>query len=89
MEIIRINPPKFKIGRYVLNEYELRQLQLDVVKGLKEGNIKVKCLNSNRTSILNEEGLFEPPLEGMGVSAGITLQILGYRRKIKNNGNNK
>ena len=83
MEITRINPPKFKIGRYVLNEYELRQLQLDVAKGLKEGNIKVKCLNSGRTSILNEEGLFNPPLEGMGVSSGITLQLLGYRKKIK------
>jgi hypothetical protein len=33
MLITRIKTPKFKVGRYTLNEYELRQLQLEVAQG--------------------------------------------------------
>jgi len=30
MKIQRIKPPKYRVGKFVLNEYELRQLLLDV-----------------------------------------------------------
>ena len=39
MKITRIKAPKFKVGRFVLNEYELRQLQYEVAQGLKPQRI--------------------------------------------------
>lgn len=40
--ITRIKPPKYKLGRYSLNEYELRQLMLEVAKGEKQAGQYIK-----------------------------------------------
>ena len=50
--ITRIKPPKFKVGRNVLNEYELRLLMVEVARGLKPAGIKVKEGNIESTILI-------------------------------------
>ncbi len=77
----RIKAPKFKVGKYVLNEYELRQLQLEVLKGQKQGMIDVKDLSANTWHKIGSDGAFNSSPKGYSVSSMITLEILAIRRK--------
>lgn len=84
IEITRIPVPKFKVGRYTLNEYELRQLQLEVAKGLKPGGIKVKSLSNGDTITITETGYMDRNFkEGSGydVSSKITLNLIKTKRE--------
>lgn len=56
MTITRIKTPKFKVGRFTLNEYELRQLQLEVAQGLKPAGIRVKSLSNGQIVSITENG---------------------------------
>jgi hypothetical protein len=77
-ELKRIKPPKFKVGKYSLNEYELRQLQLDVAKGLQPSGIVVKDCNNNR-AVINDDGSLTDDLTGMDWSIKIKLELLSVR----------
>ena len=81
MNITRVKPPKFKVGRYTLNEYELRTLMLEVAKGLKPENIKVKDINGN-TAIINSDGTLSRTLEGMSIHSTLTIELIKIRREI-------
>ena len=59
IEITRIKAPKFKVGRYTLNEYELRQLQLEVAQGLRPAGIRVKSLSNGQTVSITENGYMD------------------------------
>ena len=82
METIkRIAAPKFKIGRFVLNEYEMRQFQNEVLQGLRPGDVKVKEVLTGYTYILDDSGEFYPHTpSGYGVSSGLTLESIKLRR---------
>lgn len=86
MEITRIKEPKFKVGRYVLNECELRQLQLEVSQGLKPVGIVVKDLTNGKSSTIGESGKFNFTFgddSGYSKSTKISLEMHKYSR-IKN-----
>ncbi len=70
MEITRIKNPKFRIGRFILNEYELRQLQLEVAKGLKPSGIIVQSLQNKRLDMIQPNGKF---LNGFGENSGYDI----------------
>jgi hypothetical protein len=70
MLITRIKPPKFRVGRYILNEYELRQLQLEVAQGLKPFGIKVTSLQNNMSDVILPNGKFET---GFGADSGYDI----------------
>lgn len=76
MEITRIKVPKFRVGRYVLNEYELRQLMLDVALGVKPAGIEVRDEYGVIATIRKDGGL-SVNLEGLAISA----RLLGARIK--------
>jgi len=80
MEIKRIKAPKFRVGRYVLNEYEFRNLQLEVALGIKPAGIKVTDSEGNRSVIL-EHGSLSRSLKGMEISGKLSLELLRANRR--------
>jgi hypothetical protein len=75
MEIKRIKAPKFRVGRYVLNEYEFRNLQLEVALGIKPAGIKVTDAQGNK-AVIEEHGCLSDSIEGLALAGDITLEIL-------------
>jgi hypothetical protein len=79
MKITRIKPPKYKVGKYSLNEYEVRNLQVEVAKGLKPHGIKVKD-EKGKTGIIREDGLLTEKMYGYDITAMICLELLGINK---------
>lgn len=80
MDITRIKAPKFRVGRHVLNELELRQLQLEVAKGIKPAGIVVVDIKGVRARIDEFGGLSEG-LEGLSTSTDLKFELVSYNRK--------
>ena len=58
--IKKINPPKFKIGRHRLNEYELRNLMLEVAEGNNTFFINAKVTDEyGNSAYIRENGTLE------------------------------
>ena len=76
----RIKAPKFKIGRYVLNEYELRTLMTEVAEGKKTAGYIVKEGNISAT-ILSNGGLSNT-LPGLQIATDATLKLIRIRRSL-------
>ena len=74
MHYTRIKAPKFKVGKYVLNEYELRQLQLEVAQGKREGNIMVK--EGNSYHLIKSDGKFDVTPLGYAVNSKRVLEMI-------------
>lgn len=52
MKFKKIKPPKFRIGRNVLNEYELMKVMLEVAEGSRDPEgIVIKDQHGNQTTI--------------------------------------
>jgi hypothetical protein len=79
MLITRIKTPKFKVGRYTLNEYELRQLQLEVAQGLKPAGIKVRSLNGQTVSITENGHMDRTFGDNSGYDVGSKISIEMWR----------
>lgn len=80
MKITRIRPPKFRVGRMVINEYELRLLMLEVAEGTREPGIQVHEVGG-RSVTIEEHGFLSEALEGLGVASGFTLALIRVRRE--------
>ena len=53
----KIKPPKFKVaGKYILNEYELRCLMLEIAKGNIQSGISVVDMQSKQKGFILEDG---------------------------------
>ena len=82
MMYTKIKPPKFRIGRYVLNEYELRTLMADIAEGKMKGNIKVKEIGHNEIATIWDSGRLSHSLPGLKIAANATLRaIKAYRNQ--------
>ena len=79
MKITRIKSPKFRVGRYILNEYKLRQLLLEVCKGEKPSNLKIKDMQGNVIPIL-EDGTLSATPYGFDINSNITLEKIKFKR---------
>ena len=80
MKITRIKAPKFKVGRFVLNEYELRQLQYEVAQGLKPPGIVVKSLQNGVRNIMLPNGKFEHNFgDNSGYDTGSDISIKHFK----------
>lgn len=86
MKIKRIEPPKFRVGKFILNELEVRQLQLDVAKKLVTfTNIKVKDINNNTTHIILENGRFDKAPKSFANSFNMVMELLDIESQTNNN----
>lgn len=80
-KIKRIIPPKFRVGRNVLNEYELRGLMLEVAEGKRKPGIEVRD-QKGRTSVIEPDGaLSRGGLYGLDICSGFTLGLIRLRRE--------
>ena len=53
----KIKPPKFKVAsKFILNEYELRCLMLEVAKGNIQSGISVVDMQSKQKGFIREDG---------------------------------
>ena len=53
----KIKPPKFKVAaKYILNEYELRCLMLEIAKGNIQSGISVLDMQSKQKGFIREDG---------------------------------
>lgn len=77
--ITRVKPPKYKVGRYSLNEYELRTLMLEVAKKEKPSGQTVKDDKGNFATI-QPDGSLSCNLFGTDIMSRCTLQMIGIRR---------
>ena len=78
----KIKAPKYKIGRYSLNEYELRQVQVDIAEGKLKDGIIVKDQNGNKATI-NKDGTLSNKLHGIDICGLLTLRLLAIKREKK------
>ena len=70
----RIPPPEFYIDDYTLNEYELRQLMVDIAKGLHQGNLSVVDITGNE-AIIDENGRLSGPLYGLDLNDKLAIEL--------------
>ena len=82
----RINPPKWRVGRYVLNEYEVRCLMTDVCLGKKPAGIKITDENGKIAEIL-PDGRLTDKLKGFYFAGNYTLILLREARRKENEKN--
>ena len=82
MIITRVKAPKFKVGRYVLNEYELRTLMLEVAEGKKPAGIIVT--EGKHTAEILHTGILSHNLPGLAINSMTTLDIIKINRQKKN-----
>ena len=76
----RIKAPKYRIGRHVLNEYELRCLQVEVAKGLKKPGIEVKD-DAGQIAIIQADGSMDiKGIAGYDIASKYVLDLIALRR---------
>lgn len=74
--IKRIEIPLFKVGDYILNEYEVRQLMVDVKNKEQEPNIKVIDLEYGTEHIILETGRLDKHPKSLSLTYELTLKLM-------------
>lgn len=82
MEITRITAPMFKLGEELINEYELRNLQLEVAKGLKPFGIELED-SKGQKFFIREDGLIDAEPFGMDICGMLAMDLLSYNSRKK------
>ncbi len=81
-----INPPKFRIGKFVFNEYEIREILAKVSEGKIDYNsIVIKDKNGNSTGV-TKFGNLEKVLPGLNVLIGLKMRKLRAQSELKKKG---
>ena len=81
MKITRITAPRFQVGRYVLNESELRMLCLEIAQGEKPANVLVTDINYGVKARINKFGGFDSDLPSLAQNTKIKFALLRYINK--------
>ena len=80
--LTRIKAPKFRVGRYVLNEYEIRTLQVEVAKGERKPGMKVKD-DLGVVAIILPNGSLDTALSGYDMNSDLRFQLLKLKMQNK------
>jgi len=75
-----IKPPTYRIGKFVLNEYELRQLQVRIMRGEVPNTITGIDYKGNHFSF-REDGRIPEHIEGFDISGNYTLDMIRDSRE--------
>jgi hypothetical protein len=87
MEMKRITAPKFKVGRFVINEYEARSLQVQTALGnIAPYTITIKEIDPKTrrvigTAQMKEDGSLTRPLPGYAIASGFTIDLIRIKRE--------
>lgn len=74
--IKRIEVPMFKVGDYILNEYEVRQLMVDVKNKEQEPNIKVIDLVYGTEHIILETARFDKQPKSLALTYELAFKLM-------------
>lgn len=81
MHIKRISAPKFRVGRYVLNEYELRNLQVQTAKGQLEPGTEVRQVDTKEWATIGKDGRLSSSLSGLAIASNFTIELIRINRE--------
>lgn len=73
MDIKRIEAPMYTINEELYNEYEIRQLQIDVAKGLQFNSVITD--NLGNTATIDNEGRLVKHLNGYHLSHELSIEL--------------
>jgi hypothetical protein len=80
----RIKPPVFYIGRKKFTEYDIRNLQLEVSKGIIPQD-SVNAMNvkdeNGQVLIFNENGTLKNTVKGYDIISRMVLDMIGNSRR--------
>jgi len=82
----KIKAPKFKVAsKFILNEYELRCLLLEVAKGNIQSGISVMDIESKQKGFINYDGSISTRIgNGLKINAEFSIELMEHCfRKIK------
>jgi len=72
----RISPPKYKVGRFTLNEYEVRELQARVSEGILDPKGIIIEDADGVKSTIDEHGNTSNRLRGFDLSYNLSIRRL-------------
>ena len=75
MNITKVNPPRFKIGKKFINEYELRTLLIEIKKGEKPSGITVTDETSGTKAVITALGTLSEKLEGLALADELAMKL--------------
>lgn len=77
----KIKAPKFKVNGYILNEYELRCLQVEVAKGNLQSKISVIDMETKQKVYILENGILSDKLtsNALGISSKYALELMNLK----------
>ena len=83
----KIKAPKYKVaGKYILNEYELRCLILEVAKGNIESGISVKDMQSKQKGVIRDDGAISTDIgDSLRMNARFMIQLSEIAKLNKEN----
>lgn len=76
MKITRIKAPRYKVRNYILNEYEVRQLQVDFKEGKFTEEVAVYDVTYGTYHILNLDGRFDKTPKSFSLSYELVKQLM-------------
>ena len=78
----KIKPPKFKVaGKFILNEYELRCLQVEIGNGHIKSGMSVEDVDTKQKAYFLECGALSNRINGLSISAEFSLELMAIKRK--------
>ena len=83
----KIKAPKYKVAnKYILNEYELRCLILEVAKGNIESGISVKDMQSKQKGFICDDGAINTDIgDSLRMNAHFMIQLYEIKKSNKEN----
>ena len=77
----KIKAPKFKVKGFILNEYELRSLQVEVAKGNLQGGICVIDMETGQKVYILENGILSDKLtsNALGIASKYALELMTFK----------
>ena len=77
----KIIAPKFKVKGFILNEYELRSLQVEVAKGNLKDKISVIDMQTKQKVYILENGILSDKLtsNALGIASKYALELMNLK----------
>lgn len=77
----KIKAPKFKVKGYILNEYELRCLQVEVAKSNLNCKISVIDMETKQKVYILENGILSDKLtsNALGIASKYALELMNLK----------
>jgi len=78
MNIKRIKAPTFRVGRNILNEYELYQLLVDIASGIiaLDKKLKIKDVLTGEVAYVDQKSNLSHPLSSMQILSNMKFDRL-------------